>query len=109
MTHHFRYRQPPAIEADCLIEGPGVFIEATGNYCTVTGALMSLWVVETHPHRRIVHIDIDALARALVPVTGDDWLQLSDDKLADLLEADAENAACDWADFQNDKRRDDAA
>ncbi len=107
----FRHTAPKTIQADCYIEGPGIGIEAVGDYCTNSGALVNLWVDHTtrDGKRRTTSIDIDALAKAIGPLIGDSWQSLADDKLAELLGQDAENAACDWADHQNDMRRDDAA
>lgn len=107
----FRYTPPKTIQADCYIEGPGIGIEAVGDYCTDTGTLVKLWVdhTERDGKRHTTPIDIDALAKAFGPLIGDSWQALSADKLAELLDQDAADTEADWADYQNDLRRDDAA
>lgn len=107
----FRYTAPKTIQADCYIEGPGIGIEAVGDYCTGTGALVRLWVDDTtrDGKRNTTPIDIDALAKAFGPLIGDSWRTLGADKLGELLAQDAADTEADWADHQNDMRRDAAA
>ena len=107
----FRYTPPKTIDADCYIEGPGIGIEAVGEYCTSTGALQKLWVdhKDRDGTRHITQVDIDALAKAIGPLIGASWQTLDADRLAELLHEAATDAEADWADYQNDLRRDDAA
>jgi hypothetical protein len=107
MTAHFRYRQPPTIEHPLTIEAPGVCIDAMGTYCTDSGELLTLTLETVGLRGKVTRhaLDPDAIAALFGDWIGRSWRLLDADTLADVLQADAEGQAGDWADWRYDLAR----
>jgi hypothetical protein len=98
MGQHHRF-VPSSVTTPLLIECADVQIDALGIYDTAGGGLESIIINQRH----VSIAQVNAALAILCPEDAGNWSDdLDSATLTDLLSEDAENAACDWADWQRD-------
>jgi hypothetical protein len=99
MARHNHRFVPSDVTTPLLIEAGDVQIDAYGTYDVVSGSLETVII----NGRKVSPDKITAALNLICPQSIGPWDDdLDGAKINELLNEDAENAACDWADWQRD-------